>query len=46
VVTPRLDVGARTKVAAGAVVTRSLDPGSLAVGMPATGRVVLPPGAD
>lgn len=41
-VTPGLTVGASSKLAAGAVVTADVPPGSLAVGNPARGRVIFP----
>jgi acetyltransferase-like isoleucine patch superfamily enzyme len=39
-ITPGIHVGAMSKVSAGAVVTRDVEPGSLVTGNPAKGRVM------
>ena len=44
-VSPRLHVGAGAKLSAGAVVTRTVPAGGLAVGNPATSRVLFTPGS-
>jgi sugar O-acyltransferase (sialic acid O-acetyltransferase NeuD family) len=46
IVLPGCSVGAYSKIAAGAVVTRDMGPGSLVVGNPAKGRVMFAVGND